>query len=377
MKRALGLLTTLSLAASSVLADVNTKIELDPVIEDFVAGKRIQVNASIEDKARVDVARTYFKSADASNFSFVNMSCNNGVCSGTLPAPSSAMKSMDYLVLVKNGENKVYKTQTFSASSLPAGAETPKYQSAPSQGAVQVKTELPEAPKTVEGFDDNIKMDVAEASSRYGAVAGVGFYSQSTILAASSATGTTSAGTVAATSAGTIAGFSTTTLAVGTAVVVGAAAAGGSSSVTDIVEQNDDSTDTPPVTNPDLTGTWTTVYTRASDGAESVYLHTLTGTTLASSSTSYLRSWGSTPVVYKAGTCTFKDLTGGSDNGNCTWSLDQVSGIFTINYSGGASFGTPAASSTSCTSPSGVTNSSNIFTTELNSNGWTGVWQRK
>lgn len=233
MKKLTGLTLGLSIVASTLLAGIEANIELDPIIEEMVSGKRILVNATIEDNAGLDVVRTYFKSADGANYSFVPMNCESNACSATLPAPSAATKSMDYLVLVKNADNVVYKTQTFNAVTLPTGAATPDYQIDPSSEAIQVKTELTKAPAMVEGFSDNVAMDTVDSSLRFGAVAGITSVGSSAAAggaaAASTATGATAGGTVAATSAAAM----TTTAIVGTTVAVvagGAAVASASDS---------------------------------------------------------------------------------------------------------------------------------------------------
>jgi hypothetical protein len=226
MKRVIVLTTGLSIVVASLLADVNANIELDPIIEKVVSGKRILVKANIEDKVGIDVARTYFKSADGANYSFVPMNCEGTACTSTLPAISTSTKSIDYLVLVKNKENVVYKTQTFNALTLPEDSKVPAYQIEPTDEVIQVKTELAKAPKMVEGFSDNIVLDAVEDTARYGAVAGL--YSSSTTAAggtataATTTTGAVSGGTVAATSATVF----TTTAIVGSAVAVAAVGGG-------------------------------------------------------------------------------------------------------------------------------------------------------
>lgn len=53
MKTLTNITIGLSLVASSLIADVGANIELDPIIEEIVSGKRIVVNATIEDKAGI------------------------------------------------------------------------------------------------------------------------------------------------------------------------------------------------------------------------------------------------------------------------------------------------------------------------------------
>ena len=238
MKKLTTLSIGLSLVASTLLATPN--IELNPVIEEIVSGKRIVINATIEDDVGFDVARTYFKSVDGANYSFVPMNCEETACSATLPATSQATKSIDYLVLVKNKENVVYKTQTFSAVTLEEGSSTPSYQMDPTDEAIQVKTELTKAPEMVEGFSDNVAMDTVDSTLRFGAVAGITSVGSSAATggaaAATSATGATAGGTVAATSAATI---STAAIVGGTVAVVAGGAAVAVNNAADDSSSND------------------------------------------------------------------------------------------------------------------------------------------
>jgi hypothetical protein len=235
MKKTVGLTIALSLITSSLLAGVNADIELDPIIEDMVSGKRIVVKANIDDKAGIDVARTYFKASDGANYSFIPMTCEETECSSTLPAPSAATKSIDYLVLVKNKENVVYKTQTFTATQLPKDSDVPAYQIDPTDEAVHVKTELAQAPDMVEGFGDNVTVDAVEDTARFGVVAGLYGSSAESVAAAGTATSTVSGGTVAASAVG----IGTTTLVVGGVVATVAAGGAAAAAVANSSSSND------------------------------------------------------------------------------------------------------------------------------------------
>ncbi len=263
MKKTIKSIRSLSVITSSLIAG-DISVELNPVMEEFVSGKRIIVNAIIEDEVKLDVVRTYFKSADAQYYSFVAMDCDLGSCTGTLPAPSATTSAIDYLVLVKNSEDKVYKTQTFTAESLPSGSEIPKYQVDPASDIIQVKTELAKAPKVVTGFTDNIALDTVESTVKYGAVVGLSSGGSTGASGAAVATGTSSAGTVAASSA--LAMSTTAIVATSVAVVGGAAAASGggssggslsSSSHSDDHSDDSYSDETCPAGTVDLRGTWT------------------------------------------------------------------------------------------------------------------------
>lgn len=259
MKKTLNTIGLLSIIGSSLIADID--IEFDPIIAEVAPGKRILVTATIEDKAGLNVVRTYFKATDAVNYSFVPMGCEETVCTSILPALSQETKGMDYLVLVKNGENKVYKTQTFNATTLAVSKEIPEYQNVVTEGTIQVKTELPKAPKMVEGFSDNITIDTVDSTLRFGAVAGV--TSGGSAAAAASATGTTSAGTIAAGAAG----ISTTVAVAGAVAVAGGAAVVGNS--------GSGGGNTTIYTIKNMAGTWNlTGYEVLSNGANGCQNHT-------------------------------------------------------------------------------------------------------
>jgi len=303
----------LSIVASTLLAGTQASIELDPIIDEVVPGKRIVVQAAIEDKAGIDVARTYFKATDSVNYSFVPMECEASACRAVLPAVSASTKSIDYLLLVKNANNEVYKTQTFSAVSLPVGTAMPSYQIEPTDSVIQVKTELAKAPEMVEGFSDNMAIDAVEDSARLGVVVGItqGVGSGAGAAAGVSTTSTAvSAGTVAATGAG----IGTTAIVAGGVVAVaagGAAAASSSGSSSSHSDHYDDHyTDT--VTAEGLEGS---TY-KMTDSAYNPDSYTIVNYTSSSS-------------------CTYEEhYSDDIVNGTCTWSLSGDDYTFTSD--GGA-----------------------------------------
>ena len=218
-----------SFFASMALA-TDAKIELDPIVKDFIPSYRIDIKANIEDKKGVDLARVYFKSSDVENFSFVKMECKKEVCSATLPAPAKTVKSIDYLVLVKNRANEVYKTQIFSAKAKDSKEGIPPYQKAVDDSKLLVKTELKEAPKALKGFSDNVVLDAVESGAKYGVVAGLYNSSTSGAVGATTTVSATSTGTVVATEASLL---SSTAMIVGGVAVAGGAVAVASNSGSD------------------------------------------------------------------------------------------------------------------------------------------------
>lgn len=233
---------------ASTFVYASPKIKIDPEIKYYVSGSRINVSAEITDPKGVSETRLYFKSSDEMNYMFVDMAKDGNKYTGTIPAPSKETKAIDYIVLVKNVENKVFKTQSFRVADK-NNKELPAWQTSENIGNVYVKTELAKAPEAIEGFSDSIVLDTVESTAKFGVVAGIisadlagsssGAVGAGTLAGSSTAGGAAagsttgiavSGGTVAATTAG----VSTATLVGGTVAAVavggGAAVAGGSSS---------------------------------------------------------------------------------------------------------------------------------------------------
>ena len=201
------------IGASAAADEVDARIRHRPV-QSAPSGMRLELVANIRDKAGVDLARIYFKAERETNYLFVPMRLAiDGDYYATLPAPSRGVGAVEYLILVRNLDEAVYKTQVY-AIDIEDGDIVMPTDSEP----VQVFTELAELPNTVQGFTDNIALDVAESAAKYGVVAGLTSEAGAGTAAASvSATGGT---TVAAS-----AGLSTVaTVGIGAAV---AAAVGG------------------------------------------------------------------------------------------------------------------------------------------------------
>lgn len=325
----------LSLVTCSLLADPSIKV--DPAIENFVPQNRIVLKAKVEDKSGVDVVRAYFKAGDVSTFAFVPMSCKKEICLATLPAPSKDTKTLDYAILVKNGENKVFKSQTFTATATKKGDKLPEYQSADKTNTLHVKTELANAPKAITGFSDNLTVDVVESAAKFGVVAGMYSASQAgtTIAGASAASGATAAGTVVATTAG----ISTMAVVGGVvAVAGGAAAAGGgggggsssSSSTTPTTPSTPSTPTTPTCSN--ITGVW-------SGTASTCYYLTVKiaqiGCSVSGTENCDGEAHGVSGTV-NGNTITFGTLSGVfvNYNGTINSSSNHMSGSYSGQYSG-------------------------------------------
>lgn len=209
-------------------------------VEEVVAGKRIPLDAKLQDDAGIKLARVYFKAEEAKDYSFINLHPTDDVgflddvtdavdsvgtkseivnVVGELPAPANGAGSFEYLILVLNGNDLVVKSQTYVVKvEDDQDAGTAVAENEP----INVYTELSEAPSEVTGFSDNITVDVIESAAKLGVVAGL----YSSLTTGGSSAAATAGGTVTAS-----AGYSTAVLVTGavvaTAAVVGVAAASG------------------------------------------------------------------------------------------------------------------------------------------------------
>jgi hypothetical protein len=228
-------LTSIFGAVSVHAAD--TKMKHTPP-DYFVPEHRIQMDAEVRDPGGVELVRCYFKASGEADLVFVPMNPTGAnKYAGILPAPSTATGQIEYLFLAVNGENQVVRSQTFFIAA-DADKKKPAWQDIPREGEIRVSMELDAAPTELEGFSDNVAIDVVESGARFGVVAllydasqrgGGGAGLSGSAAAATSAEAGLTGAAAAATSAGTITagtiGFGTTTLVA--AGIVGAAAVGG------------------------------------------------------------------------------------------------------------------------------------------------------
>jgi hypothetical protein len=199
----------------------------------FVSDQRIQLEAQVDDPAGVSLVRCYFKAAGEANMVFVSMnSTGKDEYTGILPAPSATTDKIEYLFLAVNSNKEVVRSQTFTITK-DENQKTPAWQEVPKQGEIKVSMELDKIPTQLRGFSDNVTIDMVESGARFGVVAllyhSAANSSTKSVLAANSATGATSGGTITAAPAG----WATSTIVwagVGAAAVIGgtvAAVSGG------------------------------------------------------------------------------------------------------------------------------------------------------
>ncbi len=213
------LFSVLLLVATSVAFAQDLKITHSPR-ESARAGERVRLRIKVDNPDNVDLVRLYFKSDLNSKYNFVNTKqLGKYIFAGQLPAATKDAKHIEYVFLLRNKDKKIIKTQKFKykiKGEIPLVAH---------KKIIKVYSELDKAPKSIEGFDDNIEMDVAESGGKLAAVAGL-YESQTASVAAASPSPTTSA-------AGAGGGISTTTIAAtgaGGALIIGVIASGGGDS---------------------------------------------------------------------------------------------------------------------------------------------------
>ena len=93
------------------------EIEHDPV-DDSAAGSRIDLRAEITDEdSGIELVRAYFKVPDAADYVYAEMrpqADEENVYTAQLPAPAQDTRTIDYFLLVRNGDGEVIKSQNFS-----------------------------------------------------------------------------------------------------------------------------------------------------------------------------------------------------------------------------------------------------------------------
>jgi hypothetical protein len=219
----------------------DTKIVHQPM-ETSLAGLVVPLTATVEDSAGVEVVRVYFKSTVGTIFYYIPMihTKDNGY-SGVLPAPAADAGEIQYLILVKNKNGVVVKSQQYQtviAENQNKSAADKK------QESIQVYSESPYASKYIIGFESGYDFQVADPSEKYGVVAGL--YNPESVSWIS--TDAVSGGTVDESSDGSwnpwlIGGAAVAGIAV-VAVALGGGSSGGGGNTTP--EPPADDTPTPP-----------------------------------------------------------------------------------------------------------------------------------
>ncbi len=271
--------------------DPNPSIEFgyDP-IEYFVPGKRIVLEIEANDKSGINLVRCYFRAGGQKDYVFVPMTAvKEGTYRAILPASSKDTSMIDYLFLVVNGKNQVFKTQTFIVKEKDE-KDVPAWQLSDTEGNILLYTELPEASQPPVGFSDSIAMDLVESSARFGIVVG-GIYAVTQRASADPISGdaaaATSGGTVTASS-----GLSTGAkvgIGVGISAVIGGGAAalggGGGGDDASSLQPQPTTTTTTTSTTTSTTSTSTSTSTTTTTVSTSTTTRPTTTTTSTTSTT--------------------------------------------------------------------------------------------
>jgi len=155
-------------AEKSDLSD--TKILHQPV-NTSLAGLVIPLTAGVTDSAGVEVVRVYFKSTLGTIYYYIPLvKTKNSNYSGILPAAAADAGEIEYLILVKNNNGVVVKSQHYQI----VIAENPdKSKADAQQDKIKVYSESPYASKYIIGFEGGYDFQVADPSEKYGVVAGL------------------------------------------------------------------------------------------------------------------------------------------------------------------------------------------------------------
>lgn len=230
----------------------DTKILHQPV-DSSPAGSAVPLSATVEDSAGVEVVRAYFKSTVGTIFYYIPLTNAKGKnYSGILPAPAADAGEIEYLILVKNKNGVVVKSQQYRTV---IAENSRKLQAATQQEKIKVYSESPYASKYIIGFEAGYDFQVADPSEKYGVVAGL--YNPESVSWIS--TDAVSGGTVAEPS-----GTSWTPWLIGGAAVAGIAVValalggggGGGGSTTADTPATDTPTTTPTTPSADTSDNW-------------------------------------------------------------------------------------------------------------------------
>ncbi len=146
----------------------DTKITHQP-LDSVPAGIAFPVSATVKDSAGIEVVRAYFKSTVGTIYYYIPMAPGkDNTYSGRLPAPAIDAGEIEYLVLVKNKNNVVVKSQHYQTKVVEGKRKTEAQQE-----NIKVFSESPYASKHIIGFTDGYEFQVAEPTEKYGVVAGL------------------------------------------------------------------------------------------------------------------------------------------------------------------------------------------------------------
>jgi len=133
----------------------------------YASGYRIHIDAIIEDKNFIEMARVYFKTKKDEKYKvFSSMKCKKGLCRGTLPAPISSTKEIYYSIVYSNKLKKVFRSEELiiRQKMMLMLAQNQSKDKSP----FVLNTEFAKAPSSIVGFEDNFHIIKVKKSNRIG-----------------------------------------------------------------------------------------------------------------------------------------------------------------------------------------------------------------
>jgi len=214
------------------------------------AGDRLTIKTKIDGKNGVKLARVYFKSSEASKYSFVVLNKGErGVYSADIPAASNSVTAIEYKIVVQNAFGEIYKTEKYAVLVSPTDVVATASTEA---GFISVYSEYPENEADSSGFVDKVRYtysatkiatQVGQAlsvSSSGGGYVGGSSASSAGASTTASTTATTSASSTSLTTASAVGAG-----AVGTSVITDPSGKGGDcfTGIIEITEESFDDSD--------------------------------------------------------------------------------------------------------------------------------------
>jgi len=157
------------LAAQDEEGDPSLQIVHSPQ-ETVKAGEAIHISAEIEAMEGIELARIYFRSVGSRQYYFVPMVVGEGsTFTGFLPPPTIIGESVEYLFLVKTYNNRIFKSQSFTAKVEGHAEVSPSDETV----AIDVLTETMQVPQELIGFDPKTKIRPVTKPEKHGVLAGL------------------------------------------------------------------------------------------------------------------------------------------------------------------------------------------------------------
>ena len=187
------------------------------------SGNRIVIAVQLTDDVSVDTARVYFRAEGVHAFSVILLESNGAEYVGTLPAPASGPRFLEYMVLVRNTDGEIRTSDTHRIE-IEDSATSRTYAT-----PLAVYTESSVVPSEIPGFTDNLAIRAIDPDARYGTAAGVFGASSDQTSAQPAVAASTPATTTPPSTAGmgSSSGIGTLGIVGVGALVAGLAAAGG------------------------------------------------------------------------------------------------------------------------------------------------------